>query len=399
VSETSWFSRIGLPLLVVVLLVVTHGFASPSGEPWKNNDETRHVMTGVFFRDALCDFPASAKDPKGYASRYYTQYPALGLLVWPPFFYAVEGSAMAIFGIDYVVARAVLTGFDLLAAFYLFRLTSRFAGPTVASLSLAIAGLSLLIFEFSRYVLLEMPCLALVLGSIYHFERTLAEYRFRDAMLACLLAAFAALTRFDGIVLAPYFVIRLISTRNFHVLFKPGVIVGVVMALVLTVPYYLFTMQEYGTGLAAAGTTGTSSEATRTGLFAKLVAYPSFILDQVGWAAMFWLLVGLPLAAYRRHPAFGMGFALLAATYITFTPLAELEARHAIYWVPALTLFAAIGLMEFWQAAGAKLGFARWCSPSSARGFNRLGNRVGMSVATRRLPFTPSNTARSIARF
>ena len=99
------FSRVGLPLLVVLCVAGAHAFASPWGEPWKNNDETRHVMTGVFFRDALFDWRESAADPRGYAARYYAQYPALGVLVWPPFFYAVEGGAMATFGTDYGVAH------------------------------------------------------------------------------------------------------------------------------------------------------------------------------------------------------------------------------------------------------------------------------------------------------
>ena len=354
---TERFSRIGMPLLVALGLAWVHANASPWGEPWKNNDETRHVMTGVFFRDALCDWRESTVDPRGYATRYYAQYPALGVLVWPPFFYAVEGVAMAAFGTDYGVARAVLLAFDLLAAFYFVRLSQRLVGPVTASLALALVGLSSQVFDLSRYVLLELPCLALVLGSIDHFERCLGEYRRRDALAACLLAALAALTRFDAIVLLPYFAARLVTTRQYRLLLKPGVLVGVAGALVLTGPYYLLTYREYGTGLSAAATTGSDAAAAKFVSLGNFAEYPSFMLDQVGWCVLFWACVGAVVGGRTRHPAFAVAVTLTLSTYVTFAPMAECVDRHTIYWVPALALFAAVGLTEFARRAGRRLGF------------------------------------------
>src|SRR5436309_3320138 len=82
----------------------------------------RHAMTGVFVRDAHADLPASATDPKGYAVRYYVQYPALGIVTWPPLFYAVEGLAMWLFGTSYLTARIVVYLFALLGGIYAYRL-------------------------------------------------------------------------------------------------------------------------------------------------------------------------------------------------------------------------------------------------------------------------------------
>ena len=36
-------------------------------------------------------------NPKTYAVNYYMKYPALGLMVWPPLYYAVEGAWMSCF--------------------------------------------------------------------------------------------------------------------------------------------------------------------------------------------------------------------------------------------------------------------------------------------------------------
>ena len=100
-STPSILDRWWVPAAIFAVLGVAHVFCSPVGEPYKNNDETRQVMTGVFVRDAIRDLPASAADPRGYAVRYYAQYPALGLLVWPPFFHLVEGLAMGAFATLY----------------------------------------------------------------------------------------------------------------------------------------------------------------------------------------------------------------------------------------------------------------------------------------------------------
>ena len=76
----------------ILILAAVHFCTHRYSEPYYNNDETRHVMTGVFFHDLFTDRPVT--DLPDYAVRYYVQYPALGLLVWPPFFYVVEGQLL-----------------------------------------------------------------------------------------------------------------------------------------------------------------------------------------------------------------------------------------------------------------------------------------------------------------
>jgi hypothetical protein len=314
------------------------------GEPWKNNDETRHVMTGVFFADAIHELPAFARNPKSFATEYYTQYPALGLLVWPPFFYGVEGIAMAILGPDFWVARLVLSVFNFIAAWYLFALSRRFVSEPWAAFVVVLVGFAPLVFQMSRYVLLEMPTLAMVLASIYHFESCLESYSFRQAILACLFAALAALTRFDGVLLLPFVGIRILQTRQWKVLSRRGVVVGIILAMALAGPYYAFTMREYSKGLVVATTTGTNSDSTSFLALANFTRYPEFVPEQVGTAGTLAAILGAIFAIGTNHPVRGFAFALIAAVYITFTPMAEQESRHAIYWIPALALLVVVTL-------------------------------------------------------
>jgi hypothetical protein len=88
-----WFSSArlaqALPLLGLVAIlagvIAFHVYSTQPGEPFFNNDETRHVMTGVYFRDLFVDAPSPVA-LREYTVNYYLQYPALGLLIWPPFF-------------------------------------------------------------------------------------------------------------------------------------------------------------------------------------------------------------------------------------------------------------------------------------------------------------------------
>ncbi len=329
------------PSLVLGGLAFLHVCFSPVGEPFKNGDETRHVMTGVFISDAIADWPTSTADPRGYAVRYYMQYPALGIVIWPPFFYLVEGVAMWALGTSYLVSRLVIYAFALFGGVYAYRLFRRTHGTPVALAALAVLGLAPLVFMFSGYVLLEVPTLALVLASVFHFERYVGEKRARDAVLACLFAALAALTRFDGVLLLPFVLLRLGFTRQFGLLLRRPVLLGLLLALVLTVPYYLFTWRVYGSGIRHAATSGTGDQATSWLDPKNFYLYLSYVPEQLGWTAAVAAVVGLVYALWRDRKRSGPYVALLVATYLTFVPLAEPEARHAIYWVPALSLFAA----------------------------------------------------------
>jgi hypothetical protein len=333
------------PALVLGGIAFLHLCFSPVGEPFKNGDETRHVMTGVFARDTLTDLPAAAADPRGYATKYYVQYPALGIIIWPPFFYAVEGLAMWAFGTSYLVARLAVYAFALLGGVYAYRLFCRTHGRTVALAALGILGLSPLVFTYSAYVLLEVPTLALVLASVFHFERYQGEERGRDAVLACLFAAFAALTRFDGVMLLPFVLLRLGFTHRFGLLIRRPVVIGLLLALLLTVPYYLFTWKVYGRGIQQAATNGTGNRATAWLDPRNFYLYPSYLPEQVGWSAAVSAVAGLVYSLWGERKKCGVYFTLLGATYLTFVPLAEPEPRHAIYWVPALAVLAVEGAL------------------------------------------------------
>ena len=340
--------------LVAAALLALHFVTGHASEPYFNNDETRHTMTGAFARDALADFPDSFLHPKSYAEGYYLQYPALGLLVWPPFFYGVEGLAMALFGPSFAVGRAVVAAFAVLMLIYCYRF-ARLTEDHLCGLFVAgFTALSPVIFMLSQRVMLEVPTLALGLVSVVHFEKYLRDRRGRDVLLAGLFAALCALTRFDGVVLLPYFAIRIVATRNWGLLPTRPVIPAIAVALILTVPYYALTLIEYRGGLSAGASDGFANEARGPLEWRNWVFYPRALPKLIGWFGTIFAILGLLISLSMKR-ASGPALAWLAANYLMFSPLAELEARHILYCVPALALFA-------WRGIDLVRDHSRWAA-------------------------------------
>ena len=126
-------------MLAVSGIVITRGIHT--GEFNFNTDETIHASTGLYFADFLRDLPLG--HPLEYTFRYYAQYPALGVLHWPPIFHMFEGLAFFLFGSTVVVARATILMFALLGIYFQFRLVEYVENKlaaVIASLSVRVSS-------------------------------------------------------------------------------------------------------------------------------------------------------------------------------------------------------------------------------------------------------------------
>ena len=330
-----------VPIFVLVVLqLATYEFS----EPIFFGDENRHVMTSIFFRDLLADRPLTGL--RGYAENYYVQYPALGLLIWPPLFHALTGAVMLVAGTSSLVATWMVGLSAVIAGVYLFRLTARTHDAAAASLALLLFGLCPLIFDFSRHVMLEMPTLMWGLIATFHFVRFLDESRRRDVFLAAAAAACAALTRFDAVYLLPMFGILLTARGQWRLLKRWDVWSAAVVALLMVLPYYALVASEIGGLHVRQASESVVPREQGDQALSGYLYYLWFVPQQVGWFVAVSAVLGLlrmsSTAARRRMWPF---LAMLLATYATFAPLAEVHFRHSIYWVPAIVVLAIEGVM------------------------------------------------------
>ena len=113
----------------------------------------------------------------------------------------------------------------------------------------------------------------------------------------------------------------------------------------LVLPLYVPMLAEFGrTHLQVTVERGDGPQGGR-GLLEALAFYPRNLVRQIGIFTLVPGLAGL-LTALRpaRRRACWPYLGLAAATYLAFAPLAELQVRHSIYWVPAFALFAVEGI-------------------------------------------------------
>src|SRR5205085_3081699 len=112
-------------------------------------------------------------------------------------------------------------------------------------------------------VMLEVPALAWGLMAAYHFHRYIEGERRLDLTLCCLATALCALTRFDGVFLAPFFLVWLAGAGRLRLLGHREVLLGVVGAVLLIAPFYALTAIEMGGAHLKAVSEGTSETSTR----------------------------------------------------------------------------------------------------------------------------------------
>lgn len=330
----------GLALIAVMaVLIGAHALRWQPSEPFFNNDETRHVMTGVYFRDLLHDLPLTHL--REYTVQYYRQYPALALLVWPPLFHMVEGVLMLLFGISSTVSRFLALAFGLLACLYLFRLVRRTHDVPRAAIAALFFGLGPLVFFLSTHAMLEVPMLAFFLAATFHFLRYLDESRRSDLWMASGAAALAMLTRYDGALTLPFLALLAMVRGQARSLARPAIWLALLAALAVVTPLYLAAWKQIGWLHAATISGSLPAGYLPLASLRRAIFYPRELAGHMGPWALAAALVGLASSLRpTRIRASAPYLLLLALTYAVFTPVMELEPRHVIFWFPAWALFA-----------------------------------------------------------
>jgi hypothetical protein len=293
---------------------------------------------------------------------------------------------MLIFGTSADVARWLVLLSFIVSCWCVYRMARRILDNDLASAVMILYSIAPLIFDYSRDVMLEMPALALVMVSVDQFDLWLRGTRRRHLYLAAGSAALAALTRFDAAVLIPFYLMMFLQRGGWGRLWSRHVFIASAIAIVLVGPVYLVIAKEVGHlhVRQAAESVGGSEDGTANAFLAtkNLWYYPVAIVEQSGWPAAVLCVLGFALSLRRSHRLQNSAFiALMVATYVTFSPLAELRARHAIYWMPSVAFFAVCGLEAI-------LGFVRrtfsgerqGVSPPSATGISRRADALPLAV-------------------
>lgn len=323
-------SRVGIAMLLALYACGIVQAAWVGGDPYYNNDESRHLLTGAFWCDFFTELPFD--DPVGFAKRYYAQYPNLGLLVSPPLFHVLEGGVFRLFGVSMSSAKLLMSAFCAVFLIGWWFWVRAWAGAAVATWSTLLVPLVHDVFELSGHAMLEVPTLAWMVVTLWMFRRYLDGQRAGWLWGACGCAAAVALTRYHApIVLGPL-VVQLALSRQWHLLRRATFWLPVFVAGGLSAAYYVWTLEYYHTwhSLLAGGGVPEFGLLIRQTL-KSLGTIPAWI-TAAGAAGV----VILPLLR-RRLPL--PPLAWMAATGLMWLGISYRPTRFLVYaWPAAVTL-------------------------------------------------------------
>jgi hypothetical protein len=302
-------------------------------------------------------------DPARWAIDYYLRRPALTILFYPPFLYAVEAVAFALFGVSHFVAQATVTLFIGLlagATYVLARnLLPRSSSVGAAPMAIGMPEAAL----WGRQVMLDVPAYALIAASACCLVAYLKGGRSRTIYLAALFLVAAIYTKYNAGFIAPAFLATFFlakgksAWRDVHAI-TAGIcgVVGLLPALFLMLRFGARNIDSV-TGL---------SDSLPLDSWACWLFYLRALPAQMGMLGLVLAACGLALMV-RRFVAgpdrwvFGLLLAWLVAGYVIFTVVRLKEVRDTTMALLPLAIAAPFLLLSVLprpagQFAGLALG-------------------------------------------
>lgn len=154
-----------LPFELAIFIALHHVAIGELGLGGAYGDEKIHACSGLFLMSLMHDLPL--RHPIAYAYHYYAQYPALGIVQYPPFFYFVEGLIFLIYGPSVVMARLTVLLFTFVAVYFWFQLVKELSNEWAAGISTALLVCLPGLVPFEKPVMLEVPTLPLCIAASY----------------------------------------------------------------------------------------------------------------------------------------------------------------------------------------------------------------------------------------
>lgn len=350
-------------------------------------DMPRHLMNGVFFLDALTDWP-SPSDAFEYARYYYARYPALSLGHHPFLIALVEAPVFAALGVSVTSARLVSLAFFAVGIACLFSLTrAMFRDVWAAAAAATVMATSPLLVELAQSVMTELPAVGLVTAAAYFCQRFVDTEQRRAILIATLLAAAAAWAKQIAVVALPGLVVYVWWKVGIRRLLRADVLVAVAIAAAIVAPLVPITLYLSPFNVALA-----SGLAQAVGQKSRLLdagrAFSSAALAQFSPLVLVVAAAGFALLTARRHVAGALVamWVLCTGAFVALTGTSMDPQRYAIYWIPAIGLSVGAlvsplaGALRTWtSAAVAAALFAQILTASHVR----LAGAAGYEEAAR----------------
>ena len=295
-------------------------------------DAPSHALNGVFYMDMIQE--GGFLHPITYAERYYVQYPALTIGMYPPIFYTIEAILFTAFGVSALSARLAVLSFTLLGVNIFFLLCRMWFPLWLSVVSGVLYLLQPATLFGQRNVMVEMPALAMSIIAIY-FLCVASE---KGAGWACfwapLFAALAFLTKQNTIFLLLIWCVWLIAGRKWNLAKSGHFVTGVFVGAIVLVPWVFINLtvsRSYVTAFAFQEYHLLSNCLYYLKHCSDIISYPIALLSFI--SIMLW-------PKLRQHTGYKFGLlwgfsVLLCISIMEFT-----EPRYAVFLVPPMIVLS-----------------------------------------------------------
>lgn len=318
-------------LAVLVGTLLQYAWKAPTGEFW-HTDDAHHYISGLMIREWMrAGFPS----PLAFAYDFNAHYPLVGIGLWGPAFYLVEGIWQFVFGagkgaallLSASVAAAVATTIYALSVERGDRASAAFFALAFCLSPLGVEG----IIAYG----LDLPVALFALLSAIAFEAYLADERRQTIALFGILVLFCLFIKGNALALGLFVPLAIVLTGRFAVLRNPSLWLCGCAILALAVPWYLLTYRMPAAGFRHAW-----------GIDFVLQALPAngrLLLASLGVGFALLLIVGVVRLLKRHDDMQGrVLLALIVAVFLFQSVVpASLNSRYLLpLLAPALVLCA-----------------------------------------------------------
>lgn len=334
--------------VVLGLQYLTGAYASERG---LHSDEAAHLLNGVLLRDYVRD--GLGQDPVAFAQTFYSHYPKIAPLVWPPLFHVMLGVAMLAGWPPGPTALVVLALCTTWMAWRLLAIVATFSSRTAAAGAVALLLTTPSVAELTGAVMIDVLVAATAMEAVWWLGRFAHSGRTRDAVIFGVMAALACAAKGNGlsVVLAP---MTLVALGRADLLRRPGLYVAAAVTVVLAGPWL---------GLALwLGEPADFGAATPAMMAQRAAFYVVYLWNQLGLVVALLASVGLGAAMTRRsplsreHAAMALALVALVGGALLFhvvNPHFVSDGRYITLALPPLIALAALGVTTAVYALGA----------------------------------------------
>lgn len=261
---------------------------------------------------------------------------------YPPFVHIIVALIMILTGPLLLIGPIVVTAFFLLAISFLYLYTKElFNDEKIAIFAACFFSFLPVVYGQSRIFLLEIPLIALILGSLYFLEKSKKFSTLRSSLFAIILLSFALLTKWVAVV---YLFIPVVTSLKLS-RFKNLILSFGAVALI-SLPWYLVNFTNI---LNRAKVSLSAETADPQVLFSlpNFIYYLQLLTNfHLTWLGMILLLLAIPVLIYSKKEKGILITAIIMFIYFIFTLIPNKDPRYILPILPFASIAVAYLLVK-----------------------------------------------------